>query len=227
MRYRERGNRCEGVYEQPYSGPVYEDSDLTVVALYSVFEYENTDTTSLHVTWPDIANGRPVVLRARSKRRGLWYRMDAEMLSERAFTWPTDVLSRVDLTHDEVAIRGWFEAKIGHGTHRVFLPLRIAQSPVAPTEPAGGHVMVQIVPQGQIVSANTTQARIRSGQPPDYYRREEPLAPAGISGGAVTVFELRLEPPGGIHRIQLAVELLGGGSADVTFYCAPGGPEGH
>jgi len=85
LRYRQRGDRCEGVYAQDVSG----SSDLLVASLVESFEaIDDASSLPLRVEWtpPD---GQAVRLRAYSIKPGLFYRMDtAKPIAASSYSWP-------------------------------------------------------------------------------------------------------------------------------------------
>ncbi len=71
--YRDRGDRCEGVYIKEVSSTA-----LTVASFTEVFEpYDLQSSEPLHLAWDRPPGNASVRLRAQSLRRRLYYRMDA------------------------------------------------------------------------------------------------------------------------------------------------------
>src|SRR5678810_124031 len=124
LRYRQRGDRCEGVYAQDVSG----SSDLLVASLVESFEaIDDTSSLPLRVEWtpPD---GQAVRLRAYSIKPGLFYRMDtAKPIPASPYLWPADVLQALRIGNADIGVTGSASAMLGGERRDVFVPLRISQ----------------------------------------------------------------------------------------------------
>lgn len=129
--YRERGDRCEGIYARsPVSGSTISVASFTK----GTVSYELTETP-LEVTWPPDLD-RPVRLRAKPLRPDLFYQMDTHQpATETRFVWPTDFLQTYAIAPQDLAILGWAMVPLGGQEVPVHLPVSIHQGePVAETD---------------------------------------------------------------------------------------------
>lgn len=119
--YRDRGDRCEGIYDKlEVSG-----STLSVVSFTEGDVSYDPAEAPLEVTWP-LGLDRPVRLRAKPLRPDLFYQMDTvQPATASSFVWPTDFLDTYEIR--EVAILGWAMVPLGGLELPVHLPLAIRQ----------------------------------------------------------------------------------------------------
>jgi hypothetical protein len=91
--YRDRGNRCEGVYEQPVSGGI----NLQLVGYQIVsgpITLDRLDYVDVRVIGMKL--GDKPTLRVLSVRPGLFYQMDTSQIGgDGGYTWPSAVLREV------------------------------------------------------------------------------------------------------------------------------------
>jgi hypothetical protein len=130
LAYRNRGERCEGLYIRQVVGEPLEivgftdGRDPTLVSKDS----------PLMIKWSHAGN-EEVHLRAVSSRPRTYYRMDTVCPPGREeFNWPTDVLTQTKLSPSEIAVCGWFEKAISRGQQlTIYVPLSITASSSAET----------------------------------------------------------------------------------------------
>jgi hypothetical protein len=124
LRYRQRGDRCEGVYGQNVAG----SSTLRVASLVeSVEAFDDTSSLPLRVEWT-APTGEAVMLRASAMRPGLYYRMEsARPIAASSFAWPADVRRPLKISSADVGITGTTSMSIGGERREVLVPLRISQ----------------------------------------------------------------------------------------------------
>ena len=130
--YQDRSDRCEGLYQLKVSG-----TPLAITGLaQSLSNIEWKKTPRLDVSWQAPPN-QPVRLRALSLQQSISYRMDSlrSPSSGARFNWPTDILQRVGVSGDEVALAAWYEPGGAGDSSRVYLPLAVGgQPPATPFE---------------------------------------------------------------------------------------------
>lgn len=118
--YTNRGDRCEGLYAQDVSGGVLDIVSLTEQFHDHTFGRENV----LLLEWPPAGNV-PVRVRASSLKRRLYYRMDSLRPSgASSFNWPTEILSRLELSRSQIGLLAWAESPPGTNRHPIYLPIR-------------------------------------------------------------------------------------------------------
>jgi len=121
LAYQLRGERCEGIYIREVAGTGgFSVAAFVVGGLPATIEPGN----ALSIEWPAGLDA-PVVLRAVSLRRNLYYRMDARRpAGSIRFDWPSDVLRKLGLETREVGIVAWTEKRLGESVQDVYVPVR-------------------------------------------------------------------------------------------------------
>ena len=119
--YKLRGERCEGIYVREVAGT----GGFSVAAFVqggSPSTIERGKTLAIEL--PSGLNA-PILLRAVSLRRNLYYRMDARRpAASTRFEWPSDVLVDLALKIDEVGLVAWTESRMGENVQDVYVPVR-------------------------------------------------------------------------------------------------------
>ena len=126
--YQDRSDRCEGLYKLKVSG-----TPLTITGLaQSLHNTAWNNTPRLDVSW-QVPPNQPVHLRALSLQQSVSYRMDSlrSPSSGPRFNWPTEILQRVGVSGDEVALAAWYEPGGAGDSSRVYLPLVVGGQPAA------------------------------------------------------------------------------------------------
>jgi hypothetical protein len=208
--YRQRGDRCEGIYIQEVSG-----APLTIASWTESFEsYNLPSTTALSIEWDaPVTSGARLV--AQSLRRRLYYRMDASP-SGRSFSWQPDLLAAIQIPKTDLGITGSYQGLVNGQVRDILLPLRISQTDQP--KPSGGYTLL-VIPGVEFKELFVTlaaadaknSAALKNGEPLryGYYPAERPVE-IPISG----------LPKPGIYHLQIGATLAGGGltTADLWFY---------
>jgi len=130
--YRQRGDRCEGIYWQPHAG----ETAIVVLAVTSGPPPPSIPGDALPVRWPAQVPGATdgdVQLEAVSVRRGLFYRMDAVgALKKGRYEWPTDVLRSVGLGASEFALQARVPVRVGAISWPAYLPVGLGDLASSP-----------------------------------------------------------------------------------------------
>lgn len=219
LSYRERGDRCEGVYAQDVSG----SSSLLVASLVESFEaIDDTSSLPLRVEWAPPA-GEAVALRAYSIRPGLFYRMEtAHPIAASPYVWPASVLQALRIASADIGVTGSAAHMVNGEPRAVLVPLRISQRK-APIRTA--RYRVTIWPSVELSDVFVTLATTGAdGQPVRYLQRDENLAYGFYP--AEHAIDILLQPLGarGIYFVRVAAMLKRGGSASSTFLLFHAGP---
>jgi hypothetical protein len=123
--YRQRGDRCEGVYIEEVAGHL-----AVVVASFteSFADFDGQSGKNLTVEWDPFGRA-PVRLRAASLSYRLHYRMDTVRPANTAtFEWPTNVMRALGVSRESVGLVGRTTITIGDAPSRdLYLPLRVSQ----------------------------------------------------------------------------------------------------
>lgn len=133
--YRQRGNRCEGIYAKAVSLTA-----LQVVSLTTAYSDFNTDSGKpVQLTWRspkhstikminDQQSNYLVHLRGQSLKRRLYYRMDTQRtLSEHQFDWPVFLLHALSIKKSKLGISAWVRGTIAGVEQTIYLPLELRQ----------------------------------------------------------------------------------------------------
>ena len=130
--YSERGDRCEGVYIREVSGGALEIVSLATTSP----NYKIARDVPLLIEWPAFG-GAPVHVRSSGLRRNLYYRMDAlRPATPSSYRWPSDVLSRLDLSRDDIGLLAWTDGPVSGAARSVYLPVRVTQEAPVPANPS-------------------------------------------------------------------------------------------
>jgi len=131
LQYRNRGNRCEGLYEANYAAKRLALVSFTI----GVIKYPLQRSIKLRVTTPNPSD--TVHVRAVAKPPNIAYEMDAVLAPSLSLDWPVDdVLLPEALNATKVGIYGW---KQEHG-RQVFVPVSVIASGF-PTPSSAGAVL--------------------------------------------------------------------------------------
>jgi hypothetical protein len=122
--YRERGDRCEGIYIKEVGSTTLQVASFTE----SFMQYDLSSGKPLIIQWDAPPNNNSVSLRAQGLRRKLYYQMDKIMpAGKTSYNWPVNFLSSLSIGKSEIGIVGKFLYKSGRVEHNVYVPLRISQ----------------------------------------------------------------------------------------------------
>jgi hypothetical protein len=212
--YRERGERCEGVYAQlPVGG------DLVAVVSFTdgraAFDLRQGP---IRLEWAPGAAPSGLRIRAVSLRRGLHYQMDTILPPGSAsFTWPTDVLVMQQLQAGEIGVRGWSdEGLCGRRDLPLYVPLRLRQGDAAAAE---GRPELLVVPGFDLRRLEAALERVDAegraaalGPPADLGRTSYPA-------GRPIVIRPPLPPEPGTYRIRLDLERRSDGLRFTDLVC--------
>lgn len=218
LAYRQRGDRCEGIYAQQVGS-----LSLEVRSLVAAFEpFDPAAASALVVEWtaPPEASGRDVRLRALSVKPRTYYRMDTVVAGGKGlYRWPADVLAAVGLTRDDLALVGWLDIEeAGSLLREVYLPLRIGAPAAGPAEVG---YQVAFVPSKRLDEVAVSLTRLdREGRTAATLRRDEELGYGYYPPNQPTVFALGGLAGEGFYRLQLSARARGGepATADFVFY---------
>jgi hypothetical protein len=208
--YRLRGDRCEGIYVQQVSG-----APLAVVSwTQSYADYDLSSMRPLKIAWQATLSA-PIRLRAQGLRRRLYFRMDADgRPNSQAFTWPTDVLSALQISRSDLGIVGTTEYEIDGGRRQVYIPLRISQDV---NSPQSGSYSLALLPGMELKEvfltltgpSGKTAVKLKDGEPVGYgyYPAERPIE---IPIGGIK--------NSGFYHLEIGATLRSGGVAAIELW---------
>ncbi len=212
MAYRERDNRCEGIYTLQVNSV-----QIRLLSLIAGMHFDADRTESLKVTWPkwDAAHAEiPMRLRAESVQPRVFYRMDASVdPAKPPFVWPIDVLSSLALGPADIGLLGWFERKVDGTRVRVHVPLTVAQGNGTVTDPT---YALTLIPERRLREIFVTLTPSAPGSAPT--RARQALDYGYYPAGQPTVIQLDRPPATGVYRLDLECPVLGGGAITASYW---------
>lgn len=138
LRYRSRGNRCEGFFRRNVSSAGLELVSCTI----GDFRFKNEKGEIITLQVPS-SGQKPAYVRAQSILSGVYYRMDAELKSGQSLEWTADdvLLKRQETSR---ASNIGLLAFRGDGVARIFFPVE-ARSKLLSTQQANAQIVVRLL----------------------------------------------------------------------------------
>jgi hypothetical protein len=221
LRYRQRGDRCEGVYGQNVAG----SSTLRAVSLVESQEaFDDTSSLPLRIEWTAPPGGA-VALRASSMRPGLYYRMETlHPLVAPNFTWPADVRRPLRISSADVGVIGTASMPIGGSRQDVLVPLRISQR--RPPARSSSYRLTLWPTVGLSEVFVTVSATGADGKPTRYLQRDAKLGYGVYPAERPIVVRLPALKERGVYLVRVAATRQGSGSAtrSILLYHAGASP---
>ena len=212
LRYRQRGDRCEGVYGQDVSG----SSELQVVALVEHVErFDDSASAPLRIEWT-APEGAAVSLRASPLRAGLYYRMQTvRPIAAARYDWPSDVRRPLRLGSADIGLLGTTTLTLGGTRQEVFVPLRVTQRRAATRSPSYRLTLWSTVGLSEVyVTVATTAA---NGAPARHLQRDEKLGYGFYPAARPIDVRLPALAEAGVYFVRIAATREGGGGVTRTL----------
>jgi len=106
--YKQRGDRCEGFYQSPVAA-----ESLTLVGLlYGRIEFDAKKNQGLHITIPQTIK-QQVHIQAAGIPLKTYYRLDAWVQSGQKFTWPLEIIGKMQVSPANIGLLGMSVANSG------------------------------------------------------------------------------------------------------------------
>lgn len=212
LRYRQRGDRCEGVYGQNVSG----SSTLRVASLVESLEaFDDSSSLPLLLEWT-APPGAPVALRASAIRAGLYYRMEtARPIAASSFTWPADVRRPLRIRSTDIGVTGAASMTIGGERREVLVPLRVSQRRPPTRSPSYRLTLWPTI--GLSAVYLTVAATGGDGAPTRYLQKEVKLASSLFPAERPIVVRLPELKQRGVYLVRVAATREAGGGATASF----------
>jgi hypothetical protein len=213
LAYGLRGERCEGVYVREVAGT----GGFAVVAFIASRSVPAIERGKpLVLEWPTGLD-TPILLRAVSLRRKLYYRMDARRpTGSPRFEWPTDVLTDLKLTIDELGIVAWTEGRIGENTQDIYVPLSVAGAAATASQQP---YVLQVVSGTDLQDVFVRLANVdASGREQKVVVRDESLKRGFYPAERAIPIRLPVLSTVGLYRLQLNAVLTNGRPSSRTLY---------
>jgi hypothetical protein len=212
--YRERSNRCEGVYVKDVAG-----TPLLLASLTALFEdYDTLHDDNLQLRWSPPVDAK-VNLRAYGLRRKLYYRMDAlQPAGEAEFIWPLEVLRALNIGANDLGVVAWATYALSDAETNVFLPVSVTRS--TPTETPSEYAL-KILPNRELMEVYLSLVRLDpAGAEDSVVLETHPLEYGFYPAERPISITLPMPESAGFYRISIGAELKIGGSAafDAIFY---------
>ena len=221
LRYRQRGDRCEGVYGQNVAG----SSTLRVASLVESLEaFDDSSSRPLHVEWTP-PKGEAVSLRATAIRAGLYYRMETvRPISASSFEWPSDVRRPLRISSADVGVTGTTSMSIGGSRREVLVPLRISQR--RPPARSSSYRLTLLPTIGLSEVYLTVAATGADGAPTRYLERDAPLGYGVYPAERPIIVRLPALAERGVYLVRIGAtrEGSGGVTRSILLYHAGAAP---
>ena len=222
LHYRQRGDRCEGLYGQDVSG----SSELQLVSLVEHVErIDDTASAPVRIEWT-APEGEPVALRASPLRAGLYYRMEtARPITGTRYDWPSDVRKSLRIGSADIGLLGWTMTTLGGIRRELFVPLRVTQR--RPSSSSSSYRLTLWPTVGLSEVYVTVAATGANGAPGRHLQRDEKLGYGYYPAARPIDVRLPALSERGVYFVRIAATRDGGGGATRTFllYHAGGGRE--
>lgn len=219
--YAPRGDRCEGIYIQEVSGET-----LQIVSLTEDYKnYKFTKDKPLLLEWPARGDA-PVQVRASSLKRKIYYRMDT-LRSQKppGYTWPTDILSRLELGREDVGLLAWTEQTVVTKKQKICLPLRLTpqESTALPAQDVVDSYKVVLLSSVELQEVYVTLCPLDSkGKPGKPIRNSSKLDygfyPADRPITFRILFSELSDAPDGLYSLSVGAELKNGDPVHTDIY---------
>jgi hypothetical protein len=209
--YRQRGERCEGIYAREVAG-----TTLLLVSLTKEFEdYGAAFPKFLEVAWSS-PNTNPVRVRGYSLRSQLYYQMDTVRPPGTAsFSWPADMLAGLNVRKPDLGVVARVSMQVGDTEREVYLPVRIGSS----SPRVLGKYDVVLLSDQELSEVYLTLTELDTdGRPGRVLRRNVPLAYGFYPAQRAIHFGLPEVASRGIYLLTAAATLRSGGSYRFQFW---------
>lgn len=217
--YRDRGNRCEGLYIKEVGS-----TSLQIASFTESFGPLNTKSGKpLLIEWDKPPGNNTVRLRAQGIKHKLYYRMDSFQPKENtSFNWSTNILASLHIQKSDIGIIGTSQYTAGSLQKDLYIPLRITQ-------------------EGQVAHSDTCNLVLQPGvELKEVYISLAPLQADGHQGKFIKDGEklgygyypaersITIPVSGlkgsGIYYLEIGAELRNGGTStlEIWFYHSKG-----
>lgn len=212
--YRQRNDRCEGIFIQEVSAT----GTLLVASLTATMDgFAPASGKPIAVDWKPAPGATRVNLRAYSLRPRLYYRMDTIQDAGAApYQWPSGILATYALKSADIGLVAWTSMTVG--TQRldpVYVPVAIREGSQSPWPPT---LRLVVVPPADLKELYVTVAPVGSNGSAGTPFRDGPLGYGYYPAGGAVKIPLAAFPRPGIYLVQLAAERRDGASIVNRFW---------
>jgi hypothetical protein len=217
--YRQRSDRCEGIYAREVAGDVLLLGSLTE----SFDDFTPTSDGRLRLSWRSPGN-EAVHLRVYSLRPHFYYRMDSAPPPGRsAYIWPTDVLAALDVHKSNLGVVASSSTSLSACgvKSQVYLPLRIG--PISATG-STSHPQAVLLSDVELSEVYVTVVILGpDGQRTRVIKRNKPLGYGDYPAEVGVIVPLPELTSKGVYLVEVAATLRPGGSSNLSFCVYQGG----
>ena len=217
--YKQRSDRCEGIYAREVAGDV-----LLIGSLTESFEdFTPTPNGRLRLSWKPSGN-EAVHVRAYSLRPHFYYRMDsAQPPGSTSYIWPTDVLAALNAHKSDLGVVAAAPTSLSTcgSKPQVYLPLRIGPTTSAGSTP---HPQAVLLSDVELSEVYVTVAMLGpDGQRTRVIKRNKPLGYGDYPAEEGITVPLPEITTKGVYLVEVAATLRPGGSSNLSFCVYQGG----
>jgi hypothetical protein len=215
--YRQRGDRCEGIYSKRVSA-----FGAQLISFTGQFDLRDLCSSGrpVHMVLPGHGAGAvaPVRLRGESLRPDLYYRVDVELGARGSFEWPFDPRcnNEVRLTAAELALTAKRTFPLGASQVEALVPVSLSFDPAVPAEPP---YRALLMPGRRVkevyVSLSRYEGTTRTRLFTERALKRRPYAP---DTPIPVVLERADVTAAGLHRAVITVEFESGEAETIDFY---------
>jgi hypothetical protein len=210
--YRDRGDRCEGLYINPVS-----NTTLFVASFTEQFEnYDNTGNVIL-IEWDKPPANQEIHLRAQGIKPRLYYRMDAYKTGTNTFfAWPAGVLASLNIKRNDIGVTGKIKLHVGKVEKYVHLPLRIRKE--GESKRTGTYKLI-LLPGVQLTEIYISLAPVgQDGNLQQFLRTDEALGYGYYPAERAVEIPIATPKDKGIYYLKLGAKIKSGGTKAIEFW---------
>jgi hypothetical protein len=147
--------------------------------------------------------------------------MDTEVpAGNNAYRWPTDVISSLDLTRNEIGVIGWMGYDLAGKQIQLFLPVNVARRTPPPKRTSYELIIMAGV---ELKEMYLSLAQISAPSGLTYLYQGKPLGYHYYPPDRPIKIELANPPSPGVYFLNIGASLRRGGSAaEAIFFYYPG-----
>ena len=223
LAYRDRGDRCEGVYVQPVSGVNLEWRSL--IEASGGFTADGLGRVQVEWSVPPEHDGASLHLRALGIKPELYYRMDTRLpVGQGQFLWDGSVLAGQSVSPGDLGLMAWIEGGTpGRPEEPLYLPLRVGPEGSVPGR--SGTYRATFQPALRLLEVRYGLYRLDAAgtAKPVFEDRKDPTG--YYPANRATSIEVTPPAEAGLYEIRLSGKGQGNRSAvgTLVFYSSGGG----
>jgi hypothetical protein len=218
--YRQREDRCEGLYIAQVAG-----TPLAIVSLTTGFEdYDPEKDKLLRFEWTAQAS-QGLHIRVRGIQPDLYYGMDVRRPgTTKTYEWPTAILAPLNILQPDIGVLGWTARKVSGVWRNVYVPLRVSKS--KQPAPVSGYSLV-LYPGTNLREVYLTLGPADAdGQPlPNRLIKDREPQKLGYypAEGPIRIDLPQLDPPG-LYYLEVSATLPKGNPVNIDPLLIDTGP---